>query len=157
MTDAVYILLHVLAPIQYGKRTFIVSVLPTFQMKPINHVRFNDNVNIWDTWKFMMLIMADRDTVMSVCDHIGLFLLSALPVTVQIQQILQISEQHQSSPPVSNASCGSRKLTLLYCLVLSLLSKFEQRYKDPQKVINQRNCIVCLATTVAAQVLAIMW
>lgn len=39
----------------------------------------------------------------------------------------QISEQHQSSPPVSNTSCGYRELTLLYCLVLSLPSNFEQR------------------------------
>lgn len=113
--------------IQYSNRTFIVSVLPTFQMKPINQVGFNDNVNIWDTWKFMTLIMADRDTAMSVCDYVGLFLLSALPVAAQIQQTLQISEQHQSSPPVSNTSCGSRKLTLLYCPVLSLRSNFEQR------------------------------
>lgn len=51
-------------------------LLPTLQTKAINHIGFNDNVNIWDSWEFTTLIMADRDTVTSVCDYV--FLLSAL-------------------------------------------------------------------------------
>lgn len=109
----------------YSNCTALRVLLPTLQTKAINHIGFNDNVNIWDTWEFTTLIMADRDTVTSVC--VTMYF-SYLPCQIEDPtDSFQISEQHQSSPPVSNTSCGYRELTLLYCLVLSLPSNFEQR------------------------------
>lgn len=88
--------------------------------------------------------MADIDTVTSVCGYVlYVFLLSALSVTTWIPKTThQMSEQHQSSPPVSNTSCGYRELTLLYCLVLSLPSKCEQRdIRTHQNVINHKESV----------------
>lgn len=58
---------------------------------------------------------------------VGISSICAVSHNVDLSLSLQICEQHQSSPPVSNTSCGYRELTLLYCLVLSLPSKSEQR------------------------------
>lgn len=121
-------------------------------MQPINQIRFNDNKNMWDTGEFMI---AEQDTVTGKCACTCFF--HPLCQSQHGSNSVQIFEQHQSKTPVSNTSCAYRELTLLYCLLLSLPSNFELReIRDPQMVINQRNCMLSLATIVAAQVPAMI-
>ena len=121
--------------------------LPTLQMKPIYHIRFNNNANIWDAWEFTALIMADRHTAASVCDYV--FLLSTLAVALRFHQTLSKYPGDIKAPSVSNASCGYRDITLLPGFITPI-KLWADRYQDPQKVINQRDSMVGLPTTVAA-------
>lgn len=136
-------------------------LLPTFQTERINHLWFNDNVNIWDRWEFTTLIMADRDTVTSVCDYVlYVFLLSALSVTTWIPKTL--------SKCLNNIKAAL--LWLTPAVVIESWHYFTAWFYHSHQNLNreisgpsesdksQRNCTVSLAAVVAARIPAmIQW
>lgn len=64
--------------------------------------------------------------------------------------ILQMSEQHQSTTPLSNTSCGYKELT--YCTAWFYLThqNLNAYIFSPQKDKSQKKCKACMAAPVAA-------